>query len=85
MIQQECPSGVKINTWRSRNLRMHDLLSVEKNFEYHNMATTYVSFSIPLSLHFNVFLTVFRIRTFLVGSGSGRLGPDPVPDPGLYK
>jgi hypothetical protein len=26
-----------------------------------------------------------RIRTFLVGSGSGRLGPDPVPDPGLNK
>jgi hypothetical protein len=22
-----------------------------------------------------------RIRTFLVGSGSGRLGPDPEPDP----
>jgi hypothetical protein len=28
-----------------------------------------------------------QIRTFLVGSGSGRLGPDPVPDPdpGLNK
>jgi hypothetical protein len=26
-----------------------------------------------------------RIRTFLVGSGSGRLGPDPDPDPRLNK
>jgi hypothetical protein len=28
---------------------------------------------------------VLRIRTFLVGSGSGRLGPDPDPDFGLNK
>jgi hypothetical protein len=27
----------------------------------------------------------YRIRIFLVGSGSGPLGPDPYPDPGLNK